>query len=52
LKLGQAKSYAGTIDAAAVLIVVNGRVLGQWGNVSKEYITHFTRTGKWWWCTG
>ncbi len=42
-KLVQAKSYADTIDTAAVLIVVDGRVLYQWGEVSKKYITHSTR---------
>jgi len=42
-KLAQAKEYAGSIDTAAVMIVVDGRVLYQWGDVSKKYITHSTR---------
>lgn len=42
-KLAEAEEYAGTIDTAAVMIIVDGVVLYQWGDVSKKYITHSTR---------
>jgi CubicO group peptidase (beta-lactamase class C family) len=42
-KLVEAEEYAGTIDTAAVMIIVDGVVLYQWGDVSKKFITHSTR---------
>ena len=42
-QLAEAKEYADTIDTAAVMIIVKGKLIYQWGNVSKKYITHSTR---------
>jgi len=42
-KLDVAKHYADTIDTAAVMIIVNGKLIYQWGDVNKKYITHSTR---------
>jgi CubicO group peptidase (beta-lactamase class C family) len=42
-KLKEAEEYAGTIDTAAVMIIVDGALIYQWGDVSKKYITHSTR---------
>ena len=42
-KLEAAEKYAGTIDTAAVMILVNGRVLYEWGDLARKFITHSTR---------
>jgi len=42
-KLAAAKAYADTIQTAAVMVIVGGRVLIQWGNVSEKYLTHSAR---------
>jgi CubicO group peptidase (beta-lactamase class C family) len=42
-KLADARAYAETIQTAAVMVVVGGRVLTQWGNVSEKYLTHSVR---------
>jgi len=42
-RLKQAEEYAATIDTAAVMIIVEGALIYQWGDVSKKYITHSTR---------
>ena len=42
-KLAQARAYAGTIDTAAVMIVVGGRVLDAWGDVTTRSNVHSIR---------
>ena len=42
-KLAEAKEFAGTINTAAVVIVVDGKVLYQWGDVDKKFNTHSMR---------
>jgi CubicO group peptidase (beta-lactamase class C family) len=42
-KLADAKEFADTIDTAAFMVIVNGKLICQWGDVSKKYITHSTR---------
>ncbi len=42
-KLAAAKAYADTIQTAAVMVIVGGRVLTQWGHVSEKYLTHSVR---------
>lgn len=42
-KLAQARAYAGTIDTAAVMIVVGGRVLDAWGDVTTRINVHSIR---------
>ncbi|MGB2907009.1 MAG: hypothetical protein WBB73_07900 [Candidatus Aminicenantaceae bacterium] len=42
-KLAEAKKFADPIDTAAVMVIVNGKLIYQWGDVSKKYITHSTR---------
>ncbi len=42
-KLDQAKKYSETINTAAVMVVVNGKVASQWGEVDKKYNIHSIR---------
>jgi CubicO group peptidase (beta-lactamase class C family) len=42
-KLARAKSYSDFIDTAAVMVVVDGRVLCQWGDVSAKFMMHSMR---------
>lgn len=42
-KLEEAKKYSGSINTAAVVIVVDGKVLYEWGEVNKKYKTHSLR---------
>ena len=42
-QLAAAKAYADTLKTAAVMVVVGGRVLTQWGNVGEKYLTHSMR---------
>ena len=42
-KLEEAKKYSTTINTAAVVIIVEGKVLYEWGEVSKKYMTHSLR---------
>jgi CubicO group peptidase (beta-lactamase class C family) len=42
-KLEEAKKYSTSINTAAVVIVVDGKVLYEWGEVSKKYKTHSLR---------
>ena len=42
-KLRAARAYAGTIDTAAVMIVVGGRVLDEWGEVTTRVNAHSIR---------
>ncbi len=42
-KLAAAKAYSDTIQTAAVMVIVGGRVLAQWGDVSEKYLTHSVR---------
>ncbi|WP_018126320.1 serine hydrolase domain-containing protein [Balneola vulgaris] len=42
-KLELAKSYANQINTAAVTIVVNGKILYEWGEVEQKYNTHSIR---------
>ena len=42
-KLEAAKKYSESIDTAAVVIVVNGKTLYEWGKVDKKYKTHSLR---------
>jgi len=41
--LAAAKDYAGTIDTAAAMIVVGGRVLDAWGPLERKYKAHSIR---------
>jgi len=41
--LAQAKDYSETINTSAVVIVVDGLVLGEWGEVDKKFMTHSIR---------
>jgi CubicO group peptidase (beta-lactamase class C family) len=42
-KLARARAYAGRLDTAAVMVVVDGRVLCQWGDVSAKFMAHSMR---------
>ena len=42
-KLAAAKAYSQTIKTAAVMVVVRGVVVDEWGDVAKKYLTHSTR---------
>jgi len=42
-KLAAAKAYSGTIKTAAVMIIAGGRVVDEWGETAKKYLTHSTR---------
>lgn len=41
--LEEAKNYSKTINTAAVMVVVNGKVASQWGEVDKKYNIHSIR---------
>jgi Beta-lactamase class C and other penicillin binding proteins len=41
--LAKAKEYAGTINTAAVMVVVDGKVAYQWGDVDKKFNAHSIR---------
>ncbi len=43
VKLERARAYAGFIDTAALVVVVNGRVLCSWGDVSAKFMAHSMR---------
>lgn len=42
-KLNEAKKFADKLNTAAVMIVVDGQVLFQWGEVDRKYNTHSIR---------
>ncbi len=42
-KLERAKAYAGLIDTAAVMVIVDSRVLCSWGDVSAKFMVHSMR---------
>ncbi len=42
-KLKEAKQYADTINTAAVVIVNEGVIVDEWGNVEEKYMTHSIR---------
>ncbi len=42
-KLKEARAYAGTIDTAAVMIIVGGLVLDEWGETTKRLNIHSIR---------
>lgn len=42
-KLACAKAYADFIDTAALMVIVDGRVLCQWGDVSAKFMMHSMR---------
>jgi CubicO group peptidase (beta-lactamase class C family) len=42
-KLAAAKKFSQTLKTAAVVIVVNGQILDEWGEVDKKYLTHSMR---------
>jgi CubicO group peptidase (beta-lactamase class C family) len=42
-KLNAAKAYAATINTAALMIVVDGRVLDEWGETGKRFNVHSIR---------
>ena len=42
-KLEEAKEFAGKGKTAAVVIVVNGKILYEWGEVERDFITHSAR---------
>ncbi|MEN8247996.1 MAG: serine hydrolase [Bacteroidota bacterium] len=42
-KLNTAKKFADSINSAAVVIVVDGKILFEWGEVDKKYMTHSIR---------
>jgi len=42
-KLAEAKQYTEGIKTAAVVIVVNGVIVDEWGEVSRKFMTHSTR---------
>ena len=42
-KLAEARKFSETIKTAAVMIIVHGQVLDEWGDVNKKYITHSMR---------
>src|SRR5690606_18172885 len=42
-RLAEAREYAGTIDTAAVMIVVRGKVLDAWGPLDRKFKSHSIR---------
>lgn len=42
-QLEKAKAYSDTINTSAVMIVVDGKILYEWGEVEKKYNTHSIR---------
>jgi CubicO group peptidase (beta-lactamase class C family) len=42
-KLKPARDYSATIDTAAVMVVVNGKVLDEWGETATKYNVHSIR---------
>ena len=42
-KLEEAKKFADQGKTAAVVIVVNGKILYEWGEVQRDFITHSSR---------
>lgn len=42
-KLKEAEAYANTIHTAATTIIVDGKILYEWGEVKKKYMTHSIR---------
>ena len=42
-RLAEAQAYSETLNTAAVMVVVDGRVLCQWGDVDKKFNTHSIR---------
>jgi CubicO group peptidase (beta-lactamase class C family) len=42
-KLKEAKAYATTINTAALMVVVNGTVLDEWGETAKRFNVHSIR---------
>ena len=42
-KLARAKAYADFIDTAAVMVIVDGRVVCQWGDISAKFMMHSMR---------
>jgi CubicO group peptidase (beta-lactamase class C family) len=42
-KLAEAKALFDTLDAAAFLVIYNGRVLASWGDVNRRYMCHSVR---------
>ena len=42
-KLAEAEEYAGTLNTAAVVVVVDGKILCEWGDVDKKFNTHSIR---------
>jgi CubicO group peptidase (beta-lactamase class C family) len=42
-KLEEAREFAAKGKTAAVVIVVNGKILFEWGEVDRDFITHSTR---------
>jgi CubicO group peptidase (beta-lactamase class C family) len=42
-KLAAAQAFSKTLKTAAVMVVVHGVVVDQWGDVAKKYLTHSTR---------
>jgi CubicO group peptidase (beta-lactamase class C family) len=41
--LAAAQEYAGTIDTAAVMIIVNGQILDEWGETARKFNVHSIR---------
>jgi CubicO group peptidase (beta-lactamase class C family) len=42
-KLARAKAYADFMDTAAVMVITDGRVVCQWGDVSAKFMAHSMR---------
>jgi len=42
-KLAAARRYADSLRTAAMVIVVNGQILDEWGEVDRKYLTHSCR---------
>lgn len=42
-RLKKAREFSEGIDTAAVVIVVNGQILDEWGHVETKFMTHSTR---------
>ena len=42
-KLDKAKTFTDSLHTAAVVIVVDGRILMEWGEVDKKFMTHSSR---------
>jgi len=41
--LDQAREYSGTINTAAVMIISDGMIVDEWGEVDKKFMTHSIR---------